>query len=344
MKAFALYGKEDMRLEEMPLPAVGEGGLIMRILACAVCGSDARMYFNGPTKRYRLPIVLGHEFSGEVVEVGPKVAGLAKGDVVVASPVVPDMTCRACAAGKDNICENAELFGVHLPGGFAEYLYVPDHMVHIGGVVKLPPGSDLKAGALTEVVACCLHGLGEVGGVSPQDEVLIIGDGAVGLTFVQLAKLMGAGRVITTGRRAKRRELSRLVGADEALDATAITSLPDYAREHGLSPTLVIVAAATTQAAQDALKVVRSGGRVLLFSGYVPGTELVIDPNAVHYRELHISGSIDCTIRDFQRAATLAPRLHMGELISHEFPFSRTVDAYLATKEADAVRVMVVAE
>ena len=343
MKAFALYAKEDMRLLEMPLPSAGEGGMVVRIRACAVCGSDARMYFNGPTKRYQLPVVLGHEFVGEVVELGPGTQGFTIGDFVGVNSVIPCMRCSACASGKDNVCENQQLFGVHVPGGFAEYLWVPARMMHVGGASKLPDSIDVGGAALCEVVGCCLHGLGEVGGVGANDEVLIIGDGAVGLTFLQLTRLRGAARVVTSGRRPKRRELARSLGADEALDATAV-SLPEYASSHSFHPSLVIVAASTVQATVDALNLVRPGGRVLLFSGYLPGTQVPLDVNAVHYRELRIAGSIDCTARDFRAAAGLLPRLRMDELVSHVFPFSQTVEAFKATREPDAVRVLVVAE
>jgi len=343
MKAFALYGKEDIRSVEMDVASVGEYGMVLRVLACGVCGSDARMYFRGPTARYDLPIVLGHEFTGEVVEVGRSVQGYSLGDVVTVAPVVPCMRCSACAAGKDNICEQAKLFGVHLPGGFAEKLYVPPQMLHAGGVVKLPEGIDHRAASLSEIVACCLHGLGEVGGVGLQDEVLILGDGAVGLTFLQLVRFMGAGKVVTTGRRPRRQELAQTLGADEALDAKAV-SLPEYCRSHGFRPTLVIVAASSTQATIDALEAVRPGGRVLLFSGYVSGTRVSVDVNGIHYREIHISGSIDCTLQDFRAAVGLLPRLRMGELVSHTVPFSETTRAFLTTRDADAVRVLVVAE
>ena len=170
MKAFALYGKEDMRPVEVEVPPLGEQGLLLKVLACGVCGSDARMYFHGPTSRYDLPIVLGHEFIGEVVDKGREVQGADEkhpyeiGDRVIVAPLIPCMRCAACSHGKDNLCQEAKLFGVHLAGGFAELVHVPGQMVQVGGVVKLSDGTDHRAAALTEIVACCLHGLRQVGG------------------------------------------------------------------------------------------------------------------------------------------------------------------------------------
>jgi L-iditol 2-dehydrogenase len=298
------------------------------------------MFFNGPTKRYQLPIVLGHEFVAEVLELGEGVRDFAIGDRVGVNSVIPCLSCPPCASGKDNICDNEQLFGVHVPGGFAEYLWVPARMVHAGGVSKIPTGVSDEAASLTEVLGCCLHGLGEVGGVNSDDQVLVIGDGAVGLTFLQIARLRGAARIVTSGRRPKRRELAMALGADTALDAKATTPT-EYVAMSDFRPNLVIVAAATVEATREGLDIVRPGGRVLIFSGYLPGTTVPLDVNAVHYRELRIAGSIDCTARDFRMAAGLLPRLRMGDLVSHTYPFEQAVEAFRATREPDAVRVLV---
>lgn len=340
MKAFALYGKEDMRPGGVEVPPLGEQGLLLKVLGCGVCGSDARMYFHGPTSRYDLPIVLGHEFTGEVVDKGKEVQGYEIGDWVTVAPLVPCMRCPACSHGQDNLCQEAKLFGVHLAGGFAELVHVPGRMVQVGGVVKLSAEVGHRAGAVTEILACCLHGLRQAGGVRTGSQILILGDGPVGLTFLQLARLMGAGRVVTAGHRPRRRELAAELGADEALDGTAV-EISTYAREHNFTPDLAVVAASSLEATADALSVVRPGGTVLLFAGYLPGSTLSLAVNEVHYRELHIHGSIDCTIRDFRNAAELLPQLEMGKLITDSFPLAETVEAFRATREPGAVKVLV---
>jgi len=340
VRAFALYGKEDMRSVDVEVSALGEQALLLKVLACGVCGSDARMFFRGPTSRYDLPIVLGHEFTGEIVDKGQQVSAYDIGDVVTVAPLVPCMRCAACSHGQDNLCQEAELFGVHLPGGFAELLHVPGQMVQVGGVVKVPMGTDHRTAALTEILACCLHGLRQVGGVGPGSQVLILGDGPVGLTFLQLAKLMGAGHVVTSGRRPRRRELAAELGADEALDGTGV-DIPTYAREHDLAPDLAIVAASSLEATADALSIVRPGGAVLLFAGYLPGSTFPLTVNDVHYRELHIHGSIDCTIRDFRTAAGLLPQVQLDRLITASFPLAETVEAFHAARGREVVKILV---
>jgi L-iditol 2-dehydrogenase len=335
MRAAVLYGQEDLRLEERDLLPLQACGLRLRVLTCGICGSDARMFFTGPTPRYIQPVILGHEFSGQVVEVGPEVADLGPGDVVTVAPLAPCMHCDACARGEDNLCERALVVGCTMDGGMSEYFTVPGQMVQAGGIVKLPPGIDHRAGALAELVGCCLRGLEQMS-IQLGDRVLIIGDGPIGLTFLQLVKLMGVKQVVTSGRRPGRRQLALELGADEALDARATNLLQDWARAFDR----VIVATSNIEATAEALELVRPGGHLLLFSGYTYGTVLPLDANLVHYRELHLHGSIDCTIQDFCRAVKLLPQLRMDRLISASYPLEGAEEAFRATKEQDAVKII----
>jgi L-iditol 2-dehydrogenase len=335
MKAAFLHAKEDLRLAEMDLPPVEPHGLIFKVLGCGICGSDARMFFNGPSARYNVPLVLGHELSGEVVEVGAEVEGYAVGDRVTLAPIVPCMRCGSCSHGRDNLCENAQVIGCTVHGGMAEYVHVPGQMVQVGGVVKLAEGVDHRAAALTELLGCCLHGLGNLG-LETGDRLLIIGDGPIGLTFLQLARLKGAGFVATSGRRPRRRALAAALGADEALDARAV----DLREHFGASLDRVIVAASSVEATREALDLVRPGGSVLLFSGYLEGSTMELPLNQIHYRDLHVHGSIDCTVQEFRHAARLLPKLHMDTLVTATYPLEDVVAAFHATKDPDAVKVL----
>jgi L-iditol 2-dehydrogenase len=335
MKAVFLYGQEDLRLEETELPPLEPWGLRIRTLTCGICGSDARMFFTGPTPRYIQPVILGHEFSGRIVEVGAEVGDYAAGDVVTLAPLIPCMRCQACSRGQDNLCQQAQVVGCTVHGGMAEYVAVPGQMVAAGGVVKLPPNIDHRPGALTELVGCCLRGLNLMD-FQPGDRLLILGDGPIGLTFLQLAKSRGAGQVVTSGRRARRRQLALELGADQALDARAVNLIERFARSFDG----VIVATSNIEAAAEALELVRPGGHLLLFSGYTYGTTLSLDVNLVHYRELHLHGSIDCTIRDFRQAARLLPQLQMDKLITDSFALERAEEAFRATRGQDAVKVV----
>jgi L-iditol 2-dehydrogenase len=336
MKAAFLYGKQDIRLEEVELPPVETYGLRIKVLTCGICGSDVRMFFTGPTPRYISPVILGHELAGEVVEVGPEVVGYAPGDIVTLAPLIPCKRCPACSRGQDNLCELAQVIGCSIHGAMAEFMTVPSQMVQAGGVVKLPEGVSHQAGALTELLGCCLHGLTEMG-VDLGDRMLIIGDGPIGLAFLQLARQMGAGYVATSGRRARRRELAAELGADEALDAKTI----NLKEKFGQSLDRVVVAASNIEVTAEAMSIVRPGGSLLLFSGYTYGTTLPLDVNAIHYRELHIHGSIDCTVQDFRKAAMLLPQMQMEKLITASFPLDKVEEAFHESRAREAVKVVI---
>ena len=336
MKAALLYGREDLRVEEVTCPPAGARGLGMRVLSAGICGSDARMFFTGPTPRYLNPVILGHELCGEITEVGSEVEGYGLGDLVTVAPVIPCMRCASCARGDDNLCKDSGVIGCTIHGGFAEHMTIPAQMVHAGGVVHVPQGISHREACLTEVVGCCLHGLRQIS-MSPGDRVLIIGDGAIGLTFLQLCRLMGAGLVVTSGRRPRRRQLAVDLGADQALDASEVQLTQLFERSFDR----VIVAASSVEATSEALELVRPGGDLLLFSGYAQGSRLPLDVNEVHYGELHIHGSIDCTIRDFRAAARILPQLRMETMITGSYPLERVLEAFQATRERDAVKIVV---
>jgi L-iditol 2-dehydrogenase len=335
MKAAFLYGKEDIRIEETELPGIENYDILIRILSCGICGSDNRMFFNGPSARYINPVILGHEICGEVVRIGQEVEDYEPGDIVTIAPIIPCMRCNACSHGQDNICDIAKVIGCTVHGAFAEYMYIPTRMVQVGGVVKVPPGIDPREAALTELVGCCLHGLHQVG-IQAGEKVMVIGGGPIGMTFIQLAKLMGA-HVISSELLPRRRELSKELGADEVVDPTVI----DLKSEYRESIDRVIVATASLPATSEAIDLTRTGGSLLLFSGYLRGSTIEMPLNDIHYRELHIHGSIDCTIKDFQNAASLLPKLQMGKLISSCFPLDKAKEAFYATRDPNTVKILI---
>jgi L-iditol 2-dehydrogenase len=336
MRAALLYGKGDIRLQNFHLPGeVEDYGLLLKMRASGICGSDSRMFFIGPTTRYINPIILGHELSAEVAEVGPSLDGYQAGDLVTIAPVIPCMRCSNCARGKDNICMHGKVIGCNFHGGMAEYFYAPGQLVNTGGIVKLPKGVDYQEGALAELVGCALHGWREVG-IETGDRVMILGDGPIGMTFLQLAKLMGASWIGVSGCREVRLELAKSLGADEIF----------YAEQEELnritpgSIDRTIIATSDVKALKIAIDFTRPGGNLLLFSGYPPDSTLDFPLNDIHYREIHIHSSIDCTIKDFQNAVNLLPRLDMRRLITSVYSLESSVEAFYATKDPEQVKVL----
>jgi L-iditol 2-dehydrogenase len=336
LKAALLYGKEDLRFEEIGLPEIESHGLLLSMKAAGICGSDSRMFFNGPTSRYLNPVILSHELCAEVHQVGGSIDDYTPGELVTIAPVIPCMQCIYCSKGMDNICERAGVVGCTIHGGMAEFLYMPSQMVKSGGVVKVPAEIDYHTGALSEVVGCCLHGLRQ-SGIQVGDRVMILGSGSIGLTFLQLAKRMGAGWVGITGRRAKRLDLARELGADQTIEVPH----NDIVSLFGPSIDLVIVANSSVRSLEDGLKVTRTGGSILLFSGYLPESTINLDLNDIHYRELQIHSSIDCTIKDFQNAVDLLPLLQMDKLVTCTYSLDEAVEAFMHTRDPECVKVMI---
>ena len=335
MKAAQLYGKEDIRLESVDLPALRGRDMLLRIRSCGICGSDTRMFFNGPSARYINPVILGHEICAEVAELGPDVEGYRPGDLVGLAPIIPCMHCKTCTSGQDNICETAKVIGCNIHGAMAEYMFIPGQMVQVGGVVKAPADVSPHDVALAELVGCCIHGLRQVG-LDAGEKVLVIGGGPIGMTFVQLGKMMGA-RVFTSEILEHRRHLALELGAEEAIDPTKT----DLVKFFGNTFDRVIVATASVPATEETFNLVRTGGSLLFFSGYLKGSTLALELNNIHYRELHIHGSIDCTILDYQKAVRLLPQLQMGKLVSNSYPLDQTVEAFYATRDPQAIKILI---
>ncbi len=220
MKAQVFYEPQKMTLEEVPVPAVGPEEVLVRVKACGICGSDVAYYFGASsleTKTGKGPLVLGHELSGEVAEVGeiPKRLGLfAPGDRVTLDPVQYCNACRVCKKGYVNLCEKKQVLGVSVNGGMAEYC-----LSHFTGVHKIPEGVSYEEAAMTEPLACAVHAVGRMS-VHPGDACVVMGPGTIGTMMVQLIKRSGAGKVILVGAKGDdyRLEIGLENGADVALN------------------------------------------------------------------------------------------------------------------------------
>ncbi|MGQ9730640.1 MAG: zinc-dependent alcohol dehydrogenase [Candidatus Zipacnadales bacterium] len=221
MKAQVFYEPEKMELVEVPDPSCGPTDVVIRVKACGICGSDVAYYFGMSsleTPDGKGPCVLGHEFSGEVVEVGeiPKTLGLFEvGDRVVLDPVQYCNACEVCKRGQPNLCEMKTVLGVSTDGGFAELC-----RSSYTGVHKLPDNVSYEEGALTEPLACATYAIGKLG-IQPGDYIVVYGPGTIGLIMVQLAKARGAGKVVLIGTRDYRLEAGKALGADEVLSIEA---------------------------------------------------------------------------------------------------------------------------
>ncbi|MBI3332903.1 MAG: alcohol dehydrogenase catalytic domain-containing protein [Candidatus Omnitrophica bacterium] len=283
MRAAVLYGKEDVRLEEVPLPAAGAGEVLVKIQAALTCGTDLKVFRAGSHARMiRPPALFGHEFAGVIEAVGPGVSGWHPGMRVVAANSAPCGDCFYCRKEQPNLCQDL----LFVNGAYAEYLRLPARVVQ-KNLLEIPADLPFQAAAFTEPLACVLRGI-QAARPGPGETAVILGSGPVGLMFAQLAAKAGA-RVILLGKGPRRLRIAGSCGADTVLNLADLKDPVSAAREatpEGRGADLVIEAVGRPAAWGQALEIVRPGGRVLLFGGCPAGTQVPLDAGRVHYDEL----------------------------------------------------------
>ncbi len=342
MKAAVLRAPDDVVLQDVATPSAGPGELILKVKAATVCGTDIRILRGRKTKGVRFPSVLGHEFAGEVVEVGAGISQFSCGDAVSVNPVMPCRKCAYCKTGRENVCLNRQAIGYEFDGAYAEYLKVPALALESGNAVHIPQGMPYEAAALAEPLACCINGLRNVG-VELGDVVVILGAGPIGLMHAALARRAGARLVIMSEPNEMRRQAALEHGVDIACNpvkedlAQVIRNATD-----GLGADVVILAIGVPALANEALKFVRKGGRVNLFAGFSAGDMATFDVNLVHYNEIIVTGASALRRQDYETALKLLAGglIDANSLVTHRFELA---DAVEALKEAESGRALKVA-
>jgi len=271
------YNNQNIRVEEMPIPKIGTGELLIRVEAAGICGSDVMQWYRRGAK----PQVLGHEIGGEIVEVGKNVKKYKKGQRVTAAHHVPCNTCHYCLTGHPTVCETLRRTRYD-PGGFAEYVRLPAINVD-RGVFPLPESVSFEEATFTEPLACVLRGH-RLSQMKPGLNILVIGSGITGLLHVQIARVMGAGKIIATDVNKLRLDTALKFGADLALEASE--DIPEKIREinKGMLADRVIVCTGARTALIQALKSVERGGIVLFFAPTDPNVTIPLSLNEVFWR------------------------------------------------------------
>ncbi len=322
MTAAVLYGKEDVRIEKVPVPKVGEGEILVKVQVALTCGTDVKVYRRGYHARMIVPPALfGHELAGIVEEVGPGVKRLKKGMRVVALNSAPCGVCFYCSKHQENLCEDL-LFN---NGAYAEYILIPKRIVE-KNLLVIPDGVSFDEAAVIEPLACVLRGLHETG-VEIGDTVTVIGGGPIGLMFVQVAKATGC-NVISVVKRDSQVEAAKRMGAHEVVQITKVKDPVEAVRM--LSPDkrgsdVIIEAVGRPEAWEQAIDMVRKGGTVNFFGGCATGTKVQLDTNRLHYSELTLKATFHHTPETVRRAFGLIAekKVRSTDYITGEAPLSR---------------------
>ncbi|HWB31883.1 MAG TPA: alcohol dehydrogenase catalytic domain-containing protein [Acidobacteriaceae bacterium] len=296
MLAGVLHGKEDLRMERIPVPSAEEGELVVRIAAALTCGTDLKVYRRGyHAMMLKPPILFGHELAGTVEEVGPGVSRFKAGDRVLPINSAPCDRCFYCLRGQHNLCDDL-LFN---NGAYAEYIRIPARIV-AKNTYFVPDSLPFEHAALTEPLACVVHGFNETGAESG-DTMAVIGAGPIGLMFMHLARIRGL-RVIAVVKRDDQVAAAHHFGA---ADVVQIGSEPDSMRKavdqvrsltgDSRGADCVVEAVATPATWEAAVAMVRKGGTVNFFGGPPSGTSVALDTNRLHYGDITLKASFHHT-------------------------------------------------
>jgi L-iditol 2-dehydrogenase len=337
MRVAVYYNNRDVRLEEMPTPQIGPGELLVKVMASGICGSDVMEWY----RIKKAPLVLGHEITGEVVEVGEGVERYQVGDRVFVSHHVPCNTCRYCLNDQHTVCETLHTTNYD-PGGFAEYVRVPRLNVD-RGVFLLPDEVSYEEGAFIEPLACVVRGQ-RVARLQPGQTVLVLGSGISGLLHIALARALGAGRIVATDINEYRLNAAQRLGADVVIHAQE--DVPGRLRQanEGRLADLVIVCTGAFPAFLQALQSVDRGGTVLFFAPTEPGVELSVPVNDFWRNSITLMPSYGNSPLDAVVAIELirARRVPVREMITHRLSLAETGLGFQLVAEAgESIKVII---
>lgn len=348
------YSNRDVRIEEMPVPKIGAGEILVRVEASGICGTDVLEWY----RINRVPLVLGHEVSGVITETGDGVTGYRVGDRVAVAHHVPCGSCHYCLSGHETVCETLRKTNFD-PGGFAEYIRVPKINIEKGGVFILPKEVSFEEGTFIEPLACVVRGQRLVGMSAGRDNhlksVLVLGSGISGLLHIQLARYLGAKRIIATDVNDYRLKMAKKFGADVVIKADE--DVPKILREvsakggstsggnDNLLADLVIVCTGAKTALNQALQSVERGGTVLFFAATDKGVTVPLSINDLFWRnEITLTSSYAGSPTDHLEVLELIHqhKIKVAEMITHRLPLAQAgIGFQLVAKAKDSIKVII---
>jgi L-iditol 2-dehydrogenase len=329
MKAVIINAPGEYGVYDVEKPVCPEGGMLLKVLACGLCGSDLRTLRIGH-HRLKLPYIVGHEVCGLVVETGSSYSGgWSVGDILAVSPMVYCGKCMFCRNAQFELCNDYKELAQAWPGGFAEYMAIPAEAVANGTIQKVPEGMNPVHATLVEPLSSCVNAQ-EKGNVGLGDTVVIIGAGPIGTFHIELARARGADKIIVADIDDNRLELMKNYSPDHLFNS-AITDLVSEVKKvtGGYGADVVITANPSPEAQVLAVQMAKKGGRVLLFGGLPPEKACSgIDMNLVHYNALQLMGTTVFAPRHNRVAMQLiaSGRISAEKFITHVFPLEKFVE------------------
>lgn len=350
MRAAIWEGPGEMSVGTVADAGCPPDGALVRVTACGICGTDVRTFFNGD-RRISPPWVLGHEISGELLEVGPRAggeleaAGLAAGDHVHCISTLWCGRCRLCRSGNEHLCVNGELMGFDHQGAYAELVAIPQ--IALKNLFAIPAGLSDAHATFADPLSDAICGHKDIA-ISLDDSVAVIGAGPVGTAHAALARLEGAGRVLLLESAAHRLELAREILGDDRLHYVDVSAVDGIAAVRdatgGIGADVVIVACSSDRAQEQAMEMAAPRGRVLFFGGLPRGTTHMRFPsNILHYQEVAVHGSYASRHRDQVHALDMLADDAGGlrQVVSEVVPLDAAPAAFQRIRAGEVLKVVV---
>jgi len=339
MRIANYYNNRDVRLEELPLPAIRCGEILMKVESAGICGTDLLEWY----RVKKAPLVLGHEVAGTIEKAGDGLAGYKVGDRIAASHHVPCGSCHYCARGHETVCDM--LRATHFePGGFAEYLRIPAINIEKGGVYSLPDDLSFEEATFIEPLACVLRGQ-RAAQLKSKDTVLVLGSGISGLLHIQLARENSTGLIFATDVSEFRLNGAKKFGADYAIDAREDVAARIKQLNDGRLADLVILCTGAKSAIMQALNAVERGGTVLIFAAADEGVNMPLSINDLFWRnEITLTSSYAAASKEHIEALELIckKKIRVKEMITHRLGLADCGQGFkLAASPNDVLKVII---
>lgn len=345
MLAALMYGINDIRLTKIDKPAINNDEILVKVKSVGICGTDLRIIKNGLVGiSENSPRVLGHEISGIIEEVGGNISRYKPGMRIAIAPNMGCGSCPNCFRGNHHLCAQYFALGVHINGGFAEYVKVPEQAVRFGNVFEIPEHISFEEASIIEPLSCVYNGLQKCK-VEPGDDVLIIGAGPIGVMMAKLAKLSGASNVMIANRSLERLEICK------EIDESFITMDSVHMKEEimkiteGKGADVIITANSSPEAQILAVELAAMDGRINFFGGLAKKDQLVsLNTNDIHYKQLTVTGSTKANNDHFGKTLKFISSgvLDVKKLISARFSLSEIDEAITFAQKSKGIKTVVV--
>lgn len=341
MKAAVMYGPNDIRVEYVKKPVCPKDGLILKVMAVGLCGSDIRN-LTSDSRKGDYPFIYGHEIVGVVEEAGTEETKYRVGDRLFLFPGTYCMECEECISGHSENCSNKEVAKLAGTGGFAQYVAVKGEKIRRGGIYEIPEDVTYEAASLGEPLTSVFACLENVK-VEYPDVLVIIGAGPIGCFMAQLAKIRGAQKVIMVDLNDKRLEMSKQFGVDVIVNSSKedpIEAVKMLTNGKGADKVISATPANATQT--QSIHMVRKGGLVVFFGGVPKGSMTELDCNLIHYNNIWIKGHFGASYSQSKRAYQLAvsPAFPTEKFITHILPLDKINEGIELTKSGEAIKVV----